>query len=95
MGLRVAEALLRQTRFAVRLDGTQVVLEIGNGAVAMDYDTANRVAVLLRGMARKAKHLAGDRSLKVLGFADLTDATLDELQAQRNKDATAVFTRGR
>jgi hypothetical protein len=59
----------------------------------MDYDTANRVAVMLRGQARKAKKNAGDVSTKVIGFADLTDGALEDLKAQTNRDRTAVFSR--
>jgi hypothetical protein len=86
-----ATRLLRRTRFAVRVLGTEVQLTINGQGVIMDYDTANRVAVMLRGQARKAKKNAGDVSTKVVGFADLTDGTLEELKAQTNRDRTAVF----
>lgn len=76
---------------AVARDATRVVLRIGSRAVSLDYDTANRLAVLLRGHARMAKRFAGDQSVKVIGFADLTDATLDELRAQKRRDATAAY----
>lgn len=77
----------------VSIDGVHVTLTLGGRSVFLDYDTANRLAVLLRGHARKAKRNAGDHSLKVIGFADLTDAVLDELKAQRNRDCTATFLR--
>lgn len=83
-----------RTAISVAVDGVRVTLTIGSRAVSLDYDTANRLAVLLRGHGRIAKSNAGDHSLKIIGFADLTDATLDELKAQRNRDCTAVFTRG-
>lgn len=89
------EHLSRRSRVAVAVDGIYVHLLIGDRAVALDYDTANRLAVLLRGHARKAKQNAGDFSTKVYGFADLTDATLDELEAQRSRDSTAAFIRPR
>lgn len=89
----VPERLMPRTPISVAVDGVRVTLTIGSRAVSLDYDTANRLAVLLRGHARTAKRNAGDHSLKVIGFADLTDATLDELKAQRNRDSTAVFTR--
>jgi hypothetical protein len=85
--------LLQRTRFAVRVLGTEVELTINGQGVIMDYDTANRVAVMLRGQARKAKKNAGDVSTKVIGFADLTDGTLEELKAQTNRDRTAVFSK--
>jgi hypothetical protein len=75
----------------VAVDGVYVTLTLGGRSVSLDYDTANRLAVLLRGHARKAKQNAGDHSLKVIGFADLTDAALDELKAQRSRDNTAAF----
>lgn len=83
-----------RTAISVACEGVQVTLTIGSRAVSLDYDTANRLAVLLRGHARIAKRNAGDHSLKVIGFAHLTDATMDELKAQRTRDGTAVFTRG-
>lgn len=88
----VPERLMPRTPLSVACDGVHVTLTIGSRAVSLDYDTANRLAVLLRGHARMAKRNAGDHSLKVIGFADLTDATLDELKAQRSRDNTAVFT---
>jgi len=89
-----ATRLLQRTRFAVRILPTnEIELTFNGQGVIMDYDTANRVAVMLRGQARIAKRSAGDVSTKVIGFAHLTDATLDELEAQRTRDGTAVFSR--
>lgn len=85
------EALSPRTPVAVARQGVHVVLRIGSRAVSLDYDTANRLAVLLRGQARMAKRAAGDQSVKVIGFADLTDAVLDELRVQKSRDATAAF----
>lgn len=82
-----------RTPISVGVEGVYVQLTIGSRAVSLDYDTANRLAVLLRGHGRIAKRNAGDHSMRVIGFADLTDATLDELKAQRNRDNTAVFLR--
>lgn len=90
----VPERLMPRTPISVAVEGVQVLLTIGSRSVSLDYDTANRLAVLLRGHGRIAKRNAGDHSLKVIGFADLTDATLDELKAQRTRDTAAVFTRG-
>ena len=77
----------------VSIDGVHVTLTLGGRSVSLDYDTANRLAVLLRGHARTAKRNAGDHSLKVIGFSNLTDAVLDELKAQRSRDNTATFLR--
>jgi hypothetical protein len=65
---------------------------LGNRSVSLDYDTANRLAVLLRGHGRIAKQNAGDVSVKVVGFAHLTDAALDDLQAKRQFNGAAVLT---
>jgi len=87
------ERITPRTPVGVAVNGVLVALRIGSRAVSLDYDTANRLAVLLRGQARIAKRNAGDQSVKVIGFANLTDATLDELQAQRERSTTAVFLR--
>jgi len=92
--MNVPERLMPRTPIAVAVEGVHVLLTIGSRAVSLDYDTANRLAVLLRGHGRIAKRNAGDHAMKVIGFANLTDATLDELKAQRNRDGTTVFTRG-
>jgi hypothetical protein len=53
--LSAIEQLSRRAQINVALQGVNVVLTIGNRAVSLDYDTANRLAVLLRGQARTAK----------------------------------------
>lgn len=90
--MSVPERLMPRTAISVAVEGVHVLLTIGSRAVSIDYDTANRLAVLLRGHARTAKRNAGDHSLKVIGFADLTDAVMEELKAQRSRDSTAIFT---
>jgi len=87
----VIEQLSRGAPISVRVDGVHVVLTLGNRSVSLDYDTANRLAVLLRGNGRIAKRNAGDVSVKVIGFANLTDAVLDEHKAQKTRDATAAY----
>jgi hypothetical protein len=87
------ERITARTPVGVAVNGVRVALRIGSRAVSLDYDTANRLAVLLRGHARVAKKNAGDHSTKVIGFAHLTDATLDELKAQRERSTQAVFLR--
>lgn len=86
--------LLQRTRFAVRiLPSHEIELTFNGQGVIMDYDTASRVAVMLRGQAMTAKRNAGDVSTKVIGFASLTDAIRDELKFQSSRDRTAVFAR--
>lgn len=82
----MTEVLGRRSPISVRTEGVAVVLTLGNRSVSLDYDTANRLAVLLRGHGKMAKQNAGDVSLKVIGFADLTDANLDELRAQKSRN---------
>lgn len=82
----MSEILSRRAAISVRTEGVTVVLTLGNRSVSLDYDTANRLAVLLRGHGKMAKQNAGDVSLKVIGFANLTDATLDELRAQKSRN---------
>ena len=85
------ERLSKRAAISVETRGVRVLLTLGDRSVSLDYDTANRLAVLLRGNGMIAKRNAGDLSVKVIGFSNLTDATLDELQAQRSRDNTAVF----
>jgi len=87
----VIEQLSRRAPISVRVDGVHVVLTLGSRSVSLDYDTANRLAVLLRGNGKIAKRNAGDVSVKVIGFANLTDAVLEEHKAQKSRDATAVY----
>lgn len=82
------EVLGRKSPISVRTEGVTVLLTLGNRSVSLDYDTANRLAVLLRGHGRIAKQNAGDMSLKVIGFAHLTDGNLDELKARQNGSVT-------
>ena len=85
------ETLSSRTPISVRVEGVTVVLTLGNKSLSLDYDTANRLAVLLRGNGKIAKRNAGDVSLKVIGFANLTDATLDEIQAQKRNIGTNTY----
>lgn len=85
------ETLSRRAPISVAVDGVNVVLTLGNRSVSLDYDTANRLAVLLRGNGKIAKRNSGDLSIRLIGFSNLTDATLDELKAQKSRDNTAVY----
>jgi hypothetical protein len=81
-------------RYEVALDqprGTVVVLTINGTQLSMSYDTANKLAVMLRGYGKMAKHNAGDISVRPIGFANLTDAVAEELSFQRRRDGTAAF----
>lgn len=88
------EVLGRRSPISVCTEGVTVILTLGNRSVSLDYDTANRLAVLLRGHGRIAKQNAGDMSLKIIGFAHLTDANLDELKAQRSRNGGATIMQG-
>lgn len=81
-----------RTPIKVHVEGVHVVLTIGNRAVSLPYATAIDLAVLLRGHGKVAKANAGDTSTRIIGFANLTDAVLDELKAQKNRDGTAGYT---
>lgn len=74
-------------------NGTIVVLTINGTQIPMSYDTANKLAIMLRGYGKMAKHNAGDISTKVVGFANLTDAVHEELRIQQARDRTASFIR--
>ena len=89
--MSVVEQLSTRTRISVNLEGVTVRLTIGSRAVSLDYDTANRLAVLLRGYGREAKRNAGDVSLKIVGFAHLTDGVMEELKAQKNSIGTSIY----
>lgn len=85
------ELFTGRTQLAAKADGVFVEVRVGNRAFRLDYDTAFRFAVLIGGNAKIAKRNAGDLSVKAYGFANLTDARLDELKAQRNRDTGATF----
>jgi hypothetical protein len=87
----VIEQLSKRAPISVHIDGVNVVLTLGNRSVSLDYDTANRLAVLLRGNGMLAKRKAGDLSVKLIGFSQLTDGVLDEHMAQKSRDLTAVY----
>lgn len=85
------ETLSRRAPISVRVEGVTVVLTLGDRSVSLDYDTANRLAVLLRGNGKIAKRNAGDLSVKLIGFANLTDAVMEEHKIQKSRDPTAVY----
>lgn len=85
------EKILRQTPYGVRAEGTVVVMSIGTKEVQMEYEVALKLSAFLRHAGRAAKRAAGDHSKHFTVYADLTDANMDELQAQMSRDGTAVF----
>ena len=87
------EKILRQTPYGVRVEGVDVVMTIGTKAVRMEYSVALKLSAFLRNGGRLAKKRAGDESRTWTVCADLTDANLDEMEAQRSRDGTAVFNR--
>lgn len=85
--------LFKETKFAFRLEGTHVVMQINNVDIAMDHALAFKVSASLNQVARRAKRLAGDMSTHINVIATLTDGNADELEAQKARDAT-VFNPG-
>jgi hypothetical protein len=84
---------MAQTHCGVRVEGVDVVLTIGKAEHRMEYALALKIATFLYYGAKVAKKAAGDESLQIIGIADLTDANLEEMKAQRSRDGTAVFSK--
>ena len=87
------ENILARTVYGADVVGAEVKVRIGNRVCMMDYNTAIVLAQMLNWAGRKAKSNARDGSMRMLGIARLTDANADELEAQFNRDRTAVFAR--
>ena len=85
------EPLTPRTFLSAKAVGRFVEVTIGGQACTVDYDTAFRFAVLLFGNAKIAKRNVGDTSRAVYGFANLTDANMDELKAQRSRNSGTMF----
>lgn len=88
-----AEVIGRGDVLAARANGVHVEIMVGHRVFQLDYERALKFAIIIGGHAKIAKRNAGDHSTRVYGFANLTDARLDELKAQRSRDNTAVFLR--
>lgn len=86
-----AELITPRVSLGAKADGRFVEVTVGNRSFTLDYDSAFRFAVLIYGNAKIAKRNVGDSSRLVYGFANLTDASMDELKAQRSRDNTAMF----
>lgn len=54
--------VLKPHRIGVGIEGTLVVLTIGNADIKMDYDTALKLSTWLRVRGKEAKRIAGDTS---------------------------------
>lgn len=89
------EKVMARTPYGTRVEGVDVVMTLGEKACRMDYTTAINLAVFLYHSGKMAKRAAGDESRRLIGIADLTDGTLDEIEAQRSRDHTAIFARVR
>lgn len=87
------ELLTPRAVLGAKASGRFVEVTVGDRAFTLDYDSAFRFAVLIFGNAKIAKRNVGDGSPAVYGFANLTDANMDELKAQRSRDPTAMFMR--
>jgi hypothetical protein len=83
--------ILKRTSYGTRVEGIDVVMTLGTKEVRVDYATAIKLAAFLGHSGRQAKRKAGDGGRSWIGCATLTDANLDELEAQRSRDGTAVF----
>ena len=86
--------ILKRTTVGARIVGDLIEPFIGNANCdQMDPDTAIRWAMMIYGQAKKVKRRRGDPTA-TYGFASLTDARMDELEAQKARDGTAVFAKG-
>lgn len=65
--------LLQKQRVAVELEGTLVVLRVGNAELRMEHDTAIQLSTWLRVRGKEAKRLAGDTSRHWTVIGRLTD----------------------
>lgn len=84
-------AILKNTGYQVKAEGSLVKMMLGNVPVTMDYNTALQIAQFLRISGRQAKANAGDRSFSIRSYGMLTDAEQDERNLQKLRDVTARF----
>lgn len=83
--------ILKRQQYGCYLNGTNVVMVLGDKQCTMDYNVAFELSSFLRHVATQAKMNAGDTSLRLTGIATLTDANADEMKAQLSRDSTAIF----
>lgn len=88
---RIGDKVLKRTKCGVHVEGVDVVLTIGSAVHRMEYGLALKIATFLYYGGKLGKKAAGDHSVNIIGIADLTDANLDAMEAQRSRDGTAVF----
>lgn len=91
----VGEKLLRRTQFRVNVEGTAVILTIGNAAVELTYETALKVGKMLWHGGKLAKRAAGDESKRFMVFADLRPENADEIEAHMSVDRKSVWLGGK
>ena len=84
-------AILKQTAYGVKSEGSLVKIQLGNIPVTMDYSTALELAQMLRIEGRRAKAMAGDKSFTIIAKGMLSDAETDERLRQSLRDTTAQF----
>jgi len=89
----IGKKLLAGTSWAVDVRGVKVIFTLGSRNIELDYDDAINIGAMLFKGGKLAKLNAGDTSRRLIGFADLTDANLDEQTAQATRDTTAKFGR--
>jgi hypothetical protein len=84
--------MVKAPQFAIAHEGTDVIIRHlrTGGEWRMNYQTGLRVAALLFHEAKQAKAEAGDESRQWIGLGTLTDANMDELKAQKRRDATVL-----
>ena len=84
-------AILKQTAYSVKSEGSLVKIQLGGIPITMDYTTALEMAQMLRIEGRRAKAMAGDKSFTIIAKGLLSDAGEDERLRQGLRDATATF----
>lgn len=90
----IGEKILRRTQFRVDVQGTMVVLTIGNYAVELTYETALKVGKMLWHGGKLGKKAAGDESKRFIVFADLRAEDADEMEAAMSVDRKSVYLNG-
>lgn len=91
----IGEKLLRRTQFRVDVQGTNVVLTIGNYAVELTYETALKVGKMLWHGGKIGKKAAGDESKRFMVFADLRPENADEIEAAMSVDRKSIALNGK
>lgn len=85
--MNVGEKLLKGTTYGARVNGVNVDVMLGHKVATLDWYTALKLAFVIWSAAKTAKARTGAPRI-VLGLANLTDANMDEMKAQRARDGT-------